>query len=154
MIKISTCLFLMCLSTMCLSMELVPLDQYIKKNDVKDSVVSIYVHNRCTSLFMALTVQAKNQNDAESIKFTNTARRAYSEMAVATGEIFSKSTKNPEIAIKQNGETIKRLLSAYLDYTNTVMDSGRNLEEDAFFDTEIKICGKLLNSIRQNRQSN
>jgi hypothetical protein len=95
-----------------------------------------------------LTVQAKNQNDTESIKFTNNARKAYMDMTEATALITLKAFKDPDAAMKQNGEIVKKLVQSYIEYTNNIMDSGRNLEEDTFFNEEMFVCGAILKKLR------
>lgn len=131
------------------SQSLEPLDNYISKNGLKDPVARIYVYNRCSALFIMFTVQAKNQKDAESIKFTNNARQAYMTMAVASASSTSDAFKNPDEALKQNQELVKKLEKIYQDYAEKQMDLGKDLFEDRLIGGDTNICSQIYKTLQK-----
>jgi hypothetical protein len=140
-------LFLLCQGHSVAS-EIVPLEKYLQKNDIKDDIVKIYIFNRCTSLFMSFTVAAKNQSSPESVEFTRNARSAYADMTKAAALTTLNAFKDPDLAIEQNAKTVKKLLQVYTDYSSNLMDSGKNLEDDALIGGDMNICSSILMKLR------
>jgi len=126
---------------------LVPLNTYIKKNVSGDNVAKIYVYNRCSALFMMLTIQAKDQKDLESIKFTNNTRKAYMTMALAAADATSETFKNKEEASKQNAELVKKLEKTYQTYADNQTDLGKDLFEDYLIGGDLTTCSVLYKDL-------
>jgi len=126
---------------------LVPLDTYIKKNVSGDKVAKIYVYNRCEALFIMFAAGSKNQKDAESIKFTNNARKAYMTMALAAADTASETFKNKEEASKQNVELVKKLEKTYQTYAENQTDLGKDLYEDSLIGGDLTACSAIYKAL-------
>lgn len=130
---------------------LVPLSKYIEKNDLKDPAPKSYVYDRCISLFMAFTVGSKNQKGEESEKFVANSRAAYSDVAKAEALLFLKSSKDPEAALKEHSEVVKRLQKVYSSRMDKVLDMGQDLMEDVIVGGDLNICAEVVKVIRTNK---
>ena len=127
---------------------LTPLSEYIPKNDLNDSGTVLYVYDRCQAMFMALVISTKNSNNPTSDTFVANARNAYQQLAMAAAQVMLKSTKDPNAALTEHTDIIKKLLARYQNHIEELYLSGGDFEKDKLVGQDMLICAAIWHKVK------
>jgi len=126
-------------------LNFIPLEIYISKNDMKDSVSRIYVFNRCAGLFLMYANQSSNRKNNEmeqlSIKSKDKALLFFANSSEIAKKIYKDNYE------KINSEMLKQFSETYSSVAEKLILEGKGFGNLIINDT--KVCGDVSKAIEK-----
>jgi hypothetical protein len=125
------------------SSAIVPLEQFVVRNDVSQAGNRLYVYARCIGLYNSGVRSARQMRGVEYQRVVSTLQQKIENLTNSATRTINASFKDPKQKVDEFVDLVGRLMSAYSEIASRAELTGASLNADPIYGSDTRFCGSI-----------